>query len=437
MKGKSFMKIKFSRIISFMLTLMMITSMFSTAVFAADFTKLKATGGEVTLDGTNPGTVTVYWTGTGNQNIYAVEGSWSLKETESTNYLSLTAMGSEVLTFTGMNYVDVPTGKVVWTDDSFSNPGVVSNGKQLLSATYKVAADTPAGTYTVQYSSALLVGDDYENDKTAVKAEPKIVVKRSGGSGETNPAKPTIAVTGTYTYTGSEQTATVTGYNSATMNITGNKGTDAGDYTVSVTSKTGKWADGTTAAVTAAWSIGKAEHAAINKNAGAKQGAIGEIDFASESLPQGYALGTAVKTDSENILESFGIEGTKLTFKFKADAGIGKTAVITVPVSSKNYKDFNIVTNVAVSDKENQAALAINSAAEVVFGNELTLTTTGGSGEGTVTYTVTDGTGKATIVGDKLTPAKAGTVTVKAKKALILWLQLKRQHRQAIRNIHL
>ena len=74
----------------------------------------------------------------------------------------------------------------------------------------------------------------------------------------TAPAKPSIRVTGAYTYNGSEHTATVIGYDSATMDITGNTATDAGDYTVSVTSQTGKWADGSTDAVTAAWSIGKA-----------------------------------------------------------------------------------------------------------------------------------------------------------------------------------
>ena len=74
----------------------------------------------------------------------------------------------------------------------------------------------------------------------------------------THPDKPTIAVTGTYTYNGNVQTATVTGYDPATMNISGNTGTDAGSYTVSVTSKTGQWTDGSTDAVTANWSIGKA-----------------------------------------------------------------------------------------------------------------------------------------------------------------------------------
>ena len=79
-----------------------------------------------------------------------------------------------------------------------------------------------------------------------------------------DPAKPSISVTGSYTYDGSEKTANVTGYNPATMDISGNTATDAGDYTVRVTSKTSKWADDSTDAVTAAWSIGKATQEAPN-----------------------------------------------------------------------------------------------------------------------------------------------------------------------------
>ena len=84
----------------------------------------------------------------------------------------------------------------------------------------------------------------------------------------TNPAKPSISVTGTYTYNGSEHTATVSGYDPATMDISGNTATDAGDYTVRVTSKTGKWADGSTDAVTAEWKIGKATQEAPDSLAG-------------------------------------------------------------------------------------------------------------------------------------------------------------------------
>ena len=88
--------------------------------------------------------------------------------------------------------------------------------------------------------------------------EVKAVFEKDAPPVPTDPAKPNISVTGTYTYNGSVHTATVNGYDPATMDISGNTATDAGDYTVRVTSKTGKWADGSTDAVTAAWSISKA-----------------------------------------------------------------------------------------------------------------------------------------------------------------------------------
>ena len=88
--------------------------------------------------------------------------------------------------------------------------------------------------------------------------EVKAIFEEDAPPAPTDPAKPSISVTGTYTYNGSEHTATVSGYDPATMDISGNTATDAGDYTVRVTSQTGKWADGSTEAVTAVWSIGKA-----------------------------------------------------------------------------------------------------------------------------------------------------------------------------------
>ena len=94
----------------------------------------------------------------------------------------------------------------------------------------------------------------------------------------TAPAKPSIRVTGAYTYNGSEHTATVSGYDPTTMNITGNTATDAGDYTVRVTSKTGKWADGSTDVVTAAWSIGKATQEAPNGLIGVAPTTVGGSD---------------------------------------------------------------------------------------------------------------------------------------------------------------
>mgnify|MGYP000831371073 CR=1 FL=1 len=112
-------------------------------------------------------------------------------------------------------------------------------------------------------SGGVTIKDDkflMPNDNVEVKA----IFEKDAPPAPTDPAKPSISVTGTYTYNGSEHTANVSGYNPATMDIAGNTATDAGDYTVRVTSKTGKWADGSTDAVTAAWSIGKATQEAPN-----------------------------------------------------------------------------------------------------------------------------------------------------------------------------
>ena len=111
-------------------------------------------------------------------------------------------------------------------------------------------------TWQVMSGGVTIKDDKFNmpNDNVEVKA----IFEEDAPPTSADPAKPSISVTGTYTYNGSEHTATVSGYDPATMDISGNTGTDAGDYTVRVTSNTGKWADGSTDTVTAEWKIGKA-----------------------------------------------------------------------------------------------------------------------------------------------------------------------------------
>ena len=130
--------------------------------------------------------------------------------------------------------------------------------------------------------------------------EVKAIFEEDAPPAPTDPAKPSISVIGTYTYNGSEHTATVSGYDPATMDITGNTGTDAGDYTVRVTSKTGKWADGSTDAVTAAWSIGKATQEAPNglsgvapTTEGSSDGKITGVDATMEYRAESETIYTA------------------------------------------------------------------------------------------------------------------------------------------------
>ena len=133
----------------------------------------------------------------------------------------------------------------------------------------------------------------------SANVEVKAVFEK-GAPAPTDPAKPSISVTGTYTYNGSEHTATVSGYDPATMDISGNTATDAGDFTVRVTSKTGKWADGSTDAVTAAWSIGKATQEAPNgligvapTTEGGSDGKITGVDATMEYRAESETIYTA------------------------------------------------------------------------------------------------------------------------------------------------
>ena len=126
---------------------------------------------------------------------------------------------------------------------------------------------TPNTGYHFKEWQVISGGVAIENNKFLMpdsNVEVNAVFEKDAPPAPTDPGKPSISVTGAYTYNGSEHTATVSGYNPATMDIAGNTATDAGDYTVRVTSKTGRWADGSTGAVTAAWSIGKATQEAPN-----------------------------------------------------------------------------------------------------------------------------------------------------------------------------
>ena len=139
--------------------------------------------------------------------------------------------------------------------------------------------------------------------------EVKAVFEEDAPPVPTDPAKPSISVTGTYTYNGSEHTATVSGYDPATMDISGNTATDAGDYTVSVTSQTGKWADGSTEAVTAVWSIGKATQEAPDglssvapATEGGSDGKITGVTDKMEYRMAGESIYTACSgTEIENL----------------------------------------------------------------------------------------------------------------------------------------
>ena len=154
-----------------------------------------------------------------------------------------------------------PTEHTVTVTSGGNGTASASPSKAVAGAEITLSATPDKGYHLKEWQVESPTGLVITNNKFTMpdsNVEVKAIFEEDAPPAPTDPAKPSISVTGTYTYNGSEHTATVSGYDPATMDISGNTATDAGDYTVSVTSQTGKWADGSTDAVTAAWSIGKA-----------------------------------------------------------------------------------------------------------------------------------------------------------------------------------
>ncbi len=114
-------------------------------------------------------------------------------------------------------------------------------------------------------------------------------------------------------------------------------------------------------------------------------------------------------SDSASVVS---VSGTTLTVSGAGSATI--TATFT-PTDSTNYNTA-ITTNVVTVAKGSQASLSITSTSGN-FGTNLSLTTSGGSGNGSIVYSQSAGTTTCTLNGSMLTAAAPGTCLVTATKA--------------------
>ena len=130
-----------------------------------------------------------------------------------------------------------------------------------------------------------------------------------------------------------------------------------------------------------------------------------------------YTKGAESKTGSVTVT-SWDVDSTgKVTYTLSGGVA-GDTVTLPVIIGSDNYENSTVNVKITLTAKDDQAALTLTGGTTVVYGQTLQLGTSGGSGTGTVTYAVTNGTGQATIdATGLLTPVKVGTVKVKATKA--------------------
>lgn len=132
-----------------------------------------------------------------------------------------------------------------------------------------------------------------------------------------------------------------------------------------------------------------------------------------------YTPGTA--SGDTGIIENFFVDADGVVKYTLTGTGVaGNTVTLPVTISSTNYEDTTVNIVITLTEKDDQAPLTITGNTTLVYGQKLTLGTTGGSGTGAVTYRIAEagGTGEATIDADGiLIPVRVGTVTIIAAKA--------------------
>ena len=327
----------------------------------------------------------------------------------------------ENLTYTGQKQALIIAGSV--TSGGTMQYSLTENG------TYSqdIPVGTDAGTYTVWYR---VIGDANHNDTAPASVAVRIGKKPLPLTGVTAVSKP---------YDGT----TDAGITSVTFDgVTLIRGTD---YTVTASFDDASVGNGKNITATVTLMEQAAKNYALEQSSFTTTGNITKADGDSLKtveleqkytdtsehtytpdwlgLPGGqtwsYSSEYSVNNGSKATLTKQDIAAAngKLTYAISGGKA-GDKITITLKASCNNYEDFTITLTITLTEKDNQQALRITGGTTVVYGQTLQLGTSGGNGNGAVTYTVTNGTGEATIdFNGVLTPVRIGSVTVTATKA--------------------
>ena len=339
----------------------------------AEVVKGKTQQFTATVDKTGDIAETVTWSVNSTKSTISDTGLLTVGADETAKTLTVTATSTADTTKSGtatvtvkvpVFHITVTNGKV--TDGAGNSLLAVPEGSEIIFTANEPETGKQFKEWTGLDGVEFVDGTSKTSSTAKIKMPARAVTATAvyEDAPNANPAKPTISVNETYTYTGSEQTATVSGYDSATMNITGNVGTNAGGYTVSVTSKTGKWADGTIDAVTADWSIQKANptYEVPTGLEGTKGNALSTV-----TLPAGFtwadgttemnttgnqtfpATFTPSDTDNYNVVNNISV-----TVNVKEAAPTTYKVTVTNGAGSGDYAEGETVTitaNAAPADK--------------------------------------------------------------------------------------
>ena len=97
--------------------------------------------------------------------------------------------------------------------------------------------------------------------------------------------------------------------------------------------------------------------------------------------------------------------------------GVGTCTVTATKAADANYNATTATVNVSVGAANQAALTAVATPSSIVFSTTSALSTTGGSGTGAASFTVTAGNAFCSVTGSTLTGTSVGTCTVTATKA--------------------
>ena len=338
--------------------------------------------------------ITVYLSRTdgGNDSIRVVRGLDSFQDGTASAVAS-GQNGEYTVTFTGLTYTGNPQALV--TAGTATGGTLVYSLEQDGEYTTAIPTGTNAGEYSVYYK---VQGDKDHND-TEPSGPVTVTISKAN-------AVATVTAIESLTYTGQEQTQQITGITvdglTVTCTVTGNTGTDAGDYTLTVTG-TGNF----TGTATKEWTIAKANYDGITGVSGTVLANWpGEVTL--PDVPAGASYGAASYGGKDGAVKDLSIESGVLHYTGGDNITVDQTYKITVPVDGgKNYEDYTITVTLTGTDKRVLTITGVTAQGGTYNGQTQAGYTGTPSAEGydggfTVTYNTADG----------LAPADAGTYTV-------------------------
>ena len=213
-----------------------------------------------------------------------------------------------------------------------------------------------------------------------------------------NVAKPTVS--GTYTYNGASQTLSLSGYNSSTMNVSGNTGTDAGNYTATVTLKDSsnyQWSDGTTSGVSLGWKINP-------KQISVTWGETTSFVYNGKAQAPTVVATSGVSGETINLTRTTGTNVGSYTSTASIESvtgGRGKASNYTL---TNTTKAFNI-TNATIT-----GSVTITGTNQ--YGSTLTAQTNVNPGDATLSYQWYSNTYNSTSGGTPISGATGKTYTI-------------------------